>query len=566
MSDLAVNFQSLNSKDNSHLNSPLTSLNHSNICGVKLSFNSSSSSADHGISTKPPKVYTSEEADIIMNRHLAKSEDRAKAKSGIYRRKLFTNSEKRWNQIKRVNTVGTHSPCFYDRSDKNVKSPIRRKAFTVNMAEEKETNRLFEIAGRTKSLTARSNSFEQPKMSPLKMSTPKYPSRINRPNLDIQEEFEDFDFEKFSDDGLGMDVDSEPEDNFNISNERILPSSSPSPLSRIRQRTIDTDPLLISSPLFARSRPIKRTPKVESSPKVMNETAVNQLINANFVKKIPVRRGLFKSPSKKNSPSLMRLKNSTQKNVLTPRKSPGTPRRRDKRKYGTFSRHKSISYAECKRLKNYNVCNDKVNQEKIKQGLEKACSLTRTDSVTGDHSRVLRLPVIPSCNKHPELPNISGETLGELLKKDKENLGFDFEIIDCRYPYEFAGGKIQTALNIHTIDQLHERYFSSKDRLGDQNKILIFHCEFSSERAPRMMKQTRQFDRGQNIYPELSYPELYLLQGGYKKFYKEQPSQTTGPAGKPAYTPMLCSNHTEDLRYFRKKSKTWACDKTKNLY
>lgn len=479
MSDLAVNFQSLNSKDNSHLNSPLTSLNHSNVCGVKLSFNSSSSSAaDHGISTKPPKVYTSEEADIIMNLHLAKSADRAKAKSGIYRRKLFTDSEKRLNHLKRVNTVGTHSPCFYDRSDKNVKSPIRRKAFTVNMAEEKETNRLFEIAGRTKSLTARSNSFEQPKMSPLKMSTPKYPSRISRPNLDIQEEFEDFDFEKFSDDGLGMDVDSEPEDNFNISPEQMLPSSSPSPLSHIRQRTIDTDPLLISSPLFARSRPIKRTPKIEhkSSPKTINETAVNQLINGNFVKKVPVRRGLFKSPSKKNSPSLMRLKNSTQKNILTPRKSPGTPRRRDKRKYGTFSRHKSISYAECKRLKNFNVCNDKVNQEKIKQGLEKACSLTRTESVTGDHSRVLRLPVIPSCNKHPELPNISGETLGELLKKDKENLGFDFEIIDCRYPYEFAGGKIQNALNIHTIDQLHERYFSNKNsegRLADQNKILV---------------------------------------------------------------------------------------------
>jgi len=101
------------------------------------------------------------------------------------------------------------------------------------------------------------------------------------------------------------------------------------------------------------------------------------------------------------------------------------------------------------------VCNDKTNQDKIKQGLEKACSLTRTDIVTGDHSRALRLPVIPSCNKHPELPNISGETLGELLKKDKENLGFDFDVIDCRYPYEFAGGRIQNALNIHNIDQLY---------------------------------------------------------------------------------------------------------------
>lgn len=52
--------------------------------------------------------------------------------------------------------------------------------------------------------------------------------------------------------------------------------------------------------------------------------------------------------------------------------------------------------------------------------------------------------------------------------------------------------------------------------------IIIFHCEFSSERGPSLLRFLRNQDRAlnQDVYPYLHYPELYLLEGGYKSFYE----------------------------------------------
>ena len=58
----------------------------------------------------------------------------------------------------------------------------------------------------------------------------------------------------------------------------------------------------------------------------------------------------------------------------------------------------------------------------------------------------------------------------------------------------------------------------------DPNKrvVLIFHCEFSSERGPKLSRFLRSKDRLANkeCYPNLFYPELYLLEGGYKNFFE----------------------------------------------
>lgn len=61
-------------------------------------------------------------------------------------------------------------------------------------------------------------------------------------------------------------------------------------------------------------------------------------------------------------------------------------------------------------------------------------------------------------------------------------------IIDCRYPYEYEGGHIQTAKNIYTRKQIFDEYFQQPIQLKDTTKrnIIIFHCEFSSERAPSL--------------------------------------------------------------------------------
>jgi len=60
-----------------------------------------------------------------------------------------------------------------------------------------------------------------------------------------------------------------------------------------------------------------------------------------------------------------------------------------------------------------------------------------------------------------------------------------------RYPYEFEGGHIVGARNIYTRDQIHDAFVKGKPEVkgpgvdGKRN-ILIFHCEFSSERGPNL--------------------------------------------------------------------------------
>ena len=48
----------------------------------------------------------------------------------------------------------------------------------------------------------------------------------------------------------------------------------------------------------------------------------------------------------------------------------------------------------------------------------------------------------------------------------------------------------------------------------EKRVVLVFHCEFSSERGPRMCRFVRERDRSVNEYPALHYPELYILKGG----------------------------------------------------
>jgi rhodanese-related sulfurtransferase len=102
-----------------------------------------------------------------------------------------------------------------------------------------------------------------------------------------------------------------------------------------------------------------------------------------------------------------------------------------------------------------------------------------------------------------------------------------FTVVDCRYPYEFKGGHIEGALNIYTREDIYAEFMKSdqhRQKSSDNKRhIVIFHCEFSSERGPKMSRFLRESDREANkeCYPELHYPELYLLEGGYKAFYEQ---------------------------------------------
>ena len=55
--------------------------------------------------------------------------------------------------------------------------------------------------------------------------------------------------------------------------------------------------------------------------------------------------------------------------------------------------------------------------------------------------------------------------------------------------------------------------------------IIIFHCEFSQKRGPTAMRALRNKDSHLNAhrFPQLYYPQVFLLEGGYSQFHKEFP-------------------------------------------
>ncbi|XP_066483545.1 M-phase inducer phosphatase 1 [Tiliqua scincoides] len=162
--------------------------------------------------------------------------------------------------------------------------------------------------------------------------------------------------------------------------------------------------------------------------------------------------------------------------------------------------------------------------------------------------------------KHQDLKYIDPEMIVAVLNGSFSRFIKECVIIDCRYPYEYEGGHIKGAVNLHMEEDV-EDFLLKKPILSSGNKrvIVVFHCEFSSERAPRMCRFVRERDRLGNKYPRLHYPELYVLKGGYKDFFLKCRTYCE-PQG---YRPMHHEDFKEDLRKFRTKSRTWAGEKSK---
>ncbi|KMQ93255.1 m-phase inducer phosphatase [Lasius niger] len=190
-------------------------------------------------------------------------------------------------------------------------------------------------------------------------------------------------------------------------------------------------------------------------------------------------------------------------------------------------------------------------------------SVTDTDLI-GDFSKPCILPV--TMGHHPDLKTITSDTLAALLRGEFADRVGSYRIIDCRYPYEYEGGHIAGSLNLYDqgliAQSLLEPITSTVPKIQtdvEKRDILIFHCEFSWERGPNLSRLLRRMDRefNQERYPTLFYPEIYLLQGGYEKFYGEQ-KEFCLPQD---YKPMRHPNHDSEFRFFRSKSKSWQGDK-----
>ncbi|KAL3320189.1 hypothetical protein Ciccas_001127 [Cichlidogyrus casuarinus] len=89
--------------------------------------------------------------------------------------------------------------------------------------------------------------------------------------------------------------------------------------------------------------------------------------------------------------------------------------------------------------------------------------------------------------------------------------------------------------------------------LKDPAFMVIFHCEFSSQRAPSLATFLRSIDRKSNFerYPFLFFPEIYIMKGGYSAFYKKYPNLCV-PNG---YTSMFQPTFKKEMSFYKRLSK-----------
>ncbi|XP_012044109.2 M-phase inducer phosphatase 2 isoform X4 [Ovis aries] len=177
----------------------------------------------------------------------------------------------------------------------------------------------------------------------------------------------------------------------------------------------------------------------------------------------------------------------------------------------------------------------------------------------GDYSKAFLLQTVDG--KHQDLKYISPETVVALLTGKFSHIVEKFVIVDCRYPYEYEGGHIKTAVNL-PLERDAETFLLQSPITPcslDKRIILIFHCEFSSERGPRMCRFIRERDRASNDYPSLYYPEMYILKGGYKDFFPQHPTFCE----PQDYRPMNHEDFKDEMKTFRLKTRSWAGERSR---
>ena len=156
---------------------------------------------------------------------------------------------------------------------------------------------------------------------------------------------------------------------------------------------------------------------------------------------------------------------------------------------------------------------DVVNQQP--QDTRPSCKLQPIADT--DESQKLQLP-----HFFPEqdtIPRITKETMIDVLDGKYEQQFDRAMVVDCRFEYEYKGGHINGAINFNNKEELAEMLFEQIPT----STLLIFHCEYSAHRAPIAARFIRGRDRNINAqqYPKLTYPDVYILDGGYSTFFQE---------------------------------------------
>jgi hypothetical protein len=99
-------------------------------------------------------------------------------------------------------------------------------------------------------------------------------------------------------------------------------------------------------------------------------------------------------------------------------------------------------------------------------------------------NRKCLLPTVPD-RKNPDLNVLAPETMKQLLDGHYSKQLSGFKMIDCRFEYEYEGGHIDGALHLKDPKQVEDLLFK-KVLPNSKSQAIIFHCEFSQNRAPKM--------------------------------------------------------------------------------
>lgn len=111
---------------------------------------------------------------------------------------------------------------------------------------------------------------------------------------------------------------------------------------------------------------------------------------------------------------------------------------------------------------------------------------------------------------------------------------------------KLANFKSSNHLNTHLSLEDAFKAGNPKD-LGRVMPVIVLHCEFSSKRGPKFFSRIRGLDRSLNQYPALSFPQLYVLKGGFEGFFKSHPHLCVG---EDTYRPMALEGYQDELHKY----------------
>jgi M-phase inducer tyrosine phosphatase len=118
-----------------------------------------------------------------------------------------------------------------------------------------------------------------------------------------------------------------------------------------------------------------------------------------------------------------------------------------------------------------------------------------------------------------------------MLKGEYDGYMSNLYVVDCRYDYEFQYGHVRGALHANCPEELRDLFFSSIDK----QSYVVFHCELSCDRGPKMAEMLREMDRTVNSVRNrgLYYRNVFVMDGGYREFHRRFPKECEG-----GYRPM----------------------------